>query len=291
MRPPAIALAGFLAALAGTGWFFLYRPTGQILDQLALLGARSYRDHSSTRITAAISGAVSDVASFVVGLLGPGYIAVVVGAVVVLTLWQRKWWHGLGAVVLFAGANLTTQAIKAGWSRPDLGLYDTYGNSLPSGHTTLAASAAFAVLLLTPARARWAVAMVGGTFAALAAWGTLIPGWHRPSDTVAAICVSAVWYVLVETIRRIVVQVPLEEQVKNRVATRILDVLAGICAALGVGILAALTLTLPDSPVGSIETAVQRLAFVGAFFGIAATSIGASRVLLTVGPREDEPRN
>lgn len=290
LAPPAAALGAYLAALVLIGWFFLYRDTGQIVDQLALLGAKSYIE-SGTSPAATVFHGVADVSAIVVGLTGTGFIAIVVALIVALMLWQRKWWHGVGAIALFAGANLTTQGIKAWWDRPDLGLYQTYGNSWPSGHTTVAAAAVFAVLLLTPARGRWAVSLVGGIFATLMAWGTVINGWHRPSDTVAAICVAAIWYVLVETIRRSVVQVPPEGKIRNRVATRIHDVLAGICAALGIGILAATILTLPDSPVEIIETAEQRLAFVGAFFGIAAVAIGTSRVLLTIGPCEDEPRN
>ncbi len=291
MRPPAIGLVGLLAALAVTGWFFLTRPTGQVLDQLALLGAKSYADHPGGGLAATIFGQIAEVTAAVVGIVGPWFIVAVVAVIAALTAWQRKWWRGLGAIALFVGANVTTQGIKAVWDRPDLGLYDAYGNSWPSGHTTLAASAVFALLLLAPTRARWAVAMIGGIFASLMAWGTLFTGWHRPSDTVAAIGVSAIWYVLVETIRRSTVQVPLEEQVHNRVTIRIMDVLTGICAALGIGILAALILTLPDTSVDNTEIAVQRLAFVGSFFGIAATSIGSCRVLLAVGPREDEPRN
>lgn len=289
VRPPALALAGFLAATAVTGWFFLCRPTGQIVDQLALLGAKSYAHHSSTGLTARVYDLILQAGSSVVGIVGPWYIAAVIALLLALTVWRRAWWLGAGAVITFAGANLTTQVIKALWDRPELGLYETYGNSWPSGHTTLAAGAAFAVLLLLPARWRGPAALSGGVFTAFMAWGTLMTGWHRPSDTVAAICVSAVWYVLVETVRRRVVQVPFEERVGSRVAIRIHDVLAGICAALGLGILAAVALTLPDGPVDGIETAVQRLAFVGAFFGIAAVSIGASRVLLAVGPCEDGP--
>src|SRR5699024_8169137 len=42
LAPPAAALGVYIAALVLTGWFFLYRDTGQIVDQLALLGAKSY---------------------------------------------------------------------------------------------------------------------------------------------------------------------------------------------------------------------------------------------------------
>lgn len=291
VSPPAYALVGFAIALVLSGWFFLYRHTGQVVDQLALLGAESYgRDDSGGVITTMYDG-VARLSSLVGSLISVPYAIVIVALIIVIMIVRRGWWQGLGALAVFVGANLTTQAIKMFLTRPDLGLYPTYGNSWPSGHTMMAAAAAAALLLVTTARARWVVAMIGAVFTMLMAWGTVMYGWHRPSDTVAAICVSAIWYVLVETIRRSVMQIPLEEHIENPVAIRVMDVLAGVSAALGVGILAALILTLPDTPVGDIEVATKRLAFLGAFFGIGTVAFTTNRILLAVGPREENSRD
>ena len=59
-------------------------------------------------------------------------------------------------------------------------------NSLPSGHTTLAASAAAAVFLMSSPRWRPFVGFAGGTFAIASGASTLINQWHRPADVVAA---------------------------------------------------------------------------------------------------------
>ncbi|MFD0576478.1 phosphatase PAP2 family protein [Dactylosporangium darangshiense] len=67
------------------------------------------------------------------------------------------------------------------------------GNSLPSGHTTIAASVAVALVMVVPAKARGAAALIGAVFAALAGVATLSAGWHRPSDAVAALLIVGTW--------------------------------------------------------------------------------------------------
>lgn len=101
------------------------------------------------------------------------------------------------AAGLLLGANLTTQLFKTLWAqRPPLltdVAPDWAANSLPSGHTTMAASAAAAVFLAALPRDRpfWAVPAAlwaGG-------WGgyIFVEGWHRPSDMAAAYLVVAAW--------------------------------------------------------------------------------------------------
>ena len=281
---PVLSLAGLIAGLIATGWFFLTRPSGQVVDQLALLGARDYPEHGSGKFRGAAYDALVAV-TMPVRELAEIWV-VIVAAVIVLAVAaaQRKW--------LLRSPRSSCSPVPTShpgdqklWSNP-CDLYQTYGNSWPSGHTTLVATAC------SPScSSPRALALGGGVLGSVAttfmAWATILSGWHRPSDTVAAILVSAIWYVLVEIARRSVAPVPLTAGVRSPVAIRILDILSGICAALGIGILAATLLTLPDSPVADMEVAIQRLAFVGAFFGVAAIALGTNRVLLTVGPHED----
>jgi membrane-associated phospholipid phosphatase len=91
---------------------------------------------------------------------------------------------------------VTTQLVKALLTRPDLGVdleRSGVGNSLPSGHTTIAASVAVAFVLVLPAKARATGAVVAAAFTALAGVATLSAGWHRPSDAVAALLVVGAW--------------------------------------------------------------------------------------------------
>src|SRR5699024_2118715 len=119
-------------------------------------------------------------------------VLVIAAGVAVL---RARWVVLLRVGVLLAGANLSTQVLKkVVLDRPDLvdGIAQR-ANSLPSGHTTVAASVAVAVLLLVPRSLRPAMALLGGGYAAATGIATLIGGWHRPSDVIAALTVVLCW--------------------------------------------------------------------------------------------------
>jgi membrane-associated phospholipid phosphatase len=105
-----------------------------------------------------------------------------------------------GAVVV-AGANATTQILKrVVIERPDFSV--GYGpNALPSGHVTLVASIVIAALIVLPAAIRPLVALVGGAWVVVVSVATVVSGWHRPSDVVAALLVCAGWAALVGSVR------------------------------------------------------------------------------------------
>lgn len=109
--------------------------------------------------------------------------------------------------VLVAGANATTQLLKrVVIDRPDYvaqyGPSVGYGpNALPSGHVTLVASVVIAAVIVLPRAAGPLVALVGGVWIALVGSATVITGWHRPSDIVAALAVCAGWTALVYSVR------------------------------------------------------------------------------------------
>jgi hypothetical protein len=88
------------------------------------------------------------------------------------------------------GANVATQILKDLLPiRPYRGVETLELNSLPSGHTTMAASAAAAVFLMVSPRWRPLAGYLGGTFAVATGVSTLINQWHRPADVVAAFLV------------------------------------------------------------------------------------------------------
>ena len=104
----------------------------------------------------------------------------------------------LVAIVVVAGANVTTQVLKGvlehartkaferGWELP-------WPDSFPSGHTTAAASIAVALLLVVPAGYRLLAAGVGLGLTGVVGLSVVILGWHYPSDVFGAFLVVGTW--------------------------------------------------------------------------------------------------
>lgn len=173
-----ISLTGFILSYR----FFVNTTTGQFIDESALVEAAVAQARIGTQ------------AAQVLDYLP--VTSVVLAAVVVLfvTLARRRWKAAGIALAAMVAANLSTQLIKAGLpDRPELGVTTLALNSLPSGHSTIAASAAAAVFLVVSPRWRPAAAFVGGSYAIMAGISTLINQWHRPADVLAAFFIVAFW--------------------------------------------------------------------------------------------------
>lgn len=167
------------AGVAGTYWFFVRTTTGQYIDESALDEAVALYGGRAAKAALGFLDALPTIA-VIVGIGGLLYAAIAKG----------RW---SAALIAFSGAalaNIATQVLKADvFTRPFRGVETLMDNSLPSGHTTLAASAAAAVFLVTSPSWRPFVAWAGGTFAILSGGATLVNQWHRPSDVIAAFLV------------------------------------------------------------------------------------------------------
>lgn len=183
-----------------------------------------------------------------------------------------------------AAANVTTQAFKRLWpQRPDLMdvAPEWSTNSLPSGHTTMAASAAVLMFLAAAPRHRPAAGVLGAFWAAC--WGGWIyaEGWHRPSDMIAAYLVTAAWglicgWVVLRREIREPHQVPAApgERLRGRRE-------AGLCAAVGtIGVVAGLVFLLgPAADAGlrgSVSSPSPELWLAGAAFSSAPAFLTAA---------------
>ncbi|QOC91335.1 phosphatase PAP2 family protein [Micromonospora craniellae] len=165
----------------------LYTGLGQWIDTVALTGNRIGRDHIEEPVDRILNA--MSVVSLLAVTVTIGFIALMRGRIAL----------AVAATALIAGANVSTQLLKYGLSRPDYGIDPErafVGNSLPSGHTTVAASVAVALVLVLPPRVRALGAVIGAAYAAAAGVATLSAGWHRPSDAVAAFLVVGVWAAL-----------------------------------------------------------------------------------------------
>jgi hypothetical protein len=164
-----------VVGLIATYYYFVQTTTGQFIDESALVEAVD------------IHGPAGKAATEFLDWLPT--ISLVMAAVVILfvTVIRRRWSAAGVAVTACVGANIATQVLKDVLpARPDKGVVTRELNSQPSGHTTLAASAAAAVFLMSSPRWRPLAGFVGGTFAIASGVSTLINQWHRPADVVAA---------------------------------------------------------------------------------------------------------
>jgi membrane-associated phospholipid phosphatase len=156
--------------------------SGQRVDQAAYYGAQRGQD------------ALWALARPVLNVVSIAFVVVAVLAVMVVAAVRRRWMLAIQVAVAIGGANATTQLLKdVLYDRPSLVPGFAYPNSLPSGHTTVAASVAVAMLLVAPRPWRPAAAVAGAIWTVLTGVATLVGQWHRPSDVVAAILVSLAW--------------------------------------------------------------------------------------------------
>lgn len=272
----ALILAGLtLAAVYGLWRVFVGTSRGQTVDALAWEGSKigAWR--------------IGDQARELLQVVSVPAVAAVIVLVAVVALLRRQWMLAFEAAAVVAGANVTTQLLKyVVFTRKDLIDADaTAGmdNSLPSGHTTVAASAAVAALLVVPPALRALTALLGAGTAIAFGYSTLVGQWHRPSDVVAGVLVAFAWGFLAVAIGR-----------SRRAAfgsTRLLpepesapsNVMAWTLAGFGmvclVGAAVALWLSLQESLEGATRLA-QFVAYLGGATGLVGVTAGANAVLL-----------
>lgn len=284
-RPAAVlAVAALVVVLAGVGVRLLWRgfvttTAGQRVDQLAMVGAL----HGRTRLWRLAEPLLEPVSVT--------FVAVTLVATVAIAVLRRRWTMAFAVAVLIGGANLTTQLLKyAVLQRPDLQIGGNYGNTLPSGHTTVAVSVSAALLFVVPPRGRPAVALLGVVYGTATGWSTLVGQWHRPSDVVAAVLVTLAWFAVACAL---LVLVPRREQTATRLIAVVGSVrgtgaraVAAVLVVVGVaaGLVAALALGASWGLGAGAGTRQELVAYGGAVVGVfSATALGFA---LMIGLRE-----
>lgn len=274
----AVVAVGVLAALGvwGTWRVFVGTYEGQLLDQAAFEGAEFGRNE------------LWRVAEPVLDVISVPFIAGVLAIAVIVALVRRRWLLAAQVALLIAGANASGQLLKYGlFDRPDLEVGDRLANTLPSGHTIAATSCAVALVLVVPRKARAAVAVVGGLYAAGTGVSTLIGAWHRPGDVVAGVLLVLAWTCLVRALGPSGSRGSRADHRRESTAASLL--LAGAVVAGGV---AALALTRTLEALGQVEgqyhstglEAREELitAYAGGALGIVAVCAAAFGVVLIV---------
>ena len=185
LRPRVLAVVVAVAAAAATVLLwraFVGTHLGQVVEEIAYDGALLGRNRLWT-----VAEPLLDVVSVTF---------VVVGAAVAMgvALLRRRWSLAGQVAMVVVGSNVTTQVLKYSvFDRVNLGNENWWDNSLPSGHTTVAASVSVALVLAVPRVARPGVALLGAAYTAATGISTLVGQWHRPSDVVAALAVVLFW--------------------------------------------------------------------------------------------------
>lgn len=143
---------------------------------------------------------------------------------------------GLGAIV-------SVQVLKRiVLNKAPLGIQETAMNSLPSGHTAAAATAAMIAVFAAGARWRGAVAFFAALTTSLAGISTILNGWHRPMDAMVSVLLVAFWAVLGALLLRCLIR-PEPWTTNLSVTTLVFSIL--LIVAAGAGLAAMQTLTTP----------------------------------------------
>ncbi|MCL1871417.1 MAG: phosphatase PAP2 family protein [Promicromonosporaceae bacterium] len=280
-RVAAVVLAVLAAAGVHLTWFvFVATRSGQHVDAMALEGAQHGRD------------TLWHVARPVLDVVSVTFVVVGIAAAMVVAMLRRRWALALQVAVLVAGANVTTQVLKYSvYPRPSLLPGWTGANALPSGHTTVAASVAAALLLVVPRTWRPLVAVLGAVWTAATGVSTLVGQWHRPSDVVAAVLVVLAWAAGICAVRT---RSSLDVVGPGGRATRgATAVAAGLLGLAGVGTGAVAAIALVDLGVGvrGIPFGGDVTAYAGGVAGVVAVTSVAFALLLLVRQATSRPED
>lgn len=173
-----------------------------------------------------------------------GMLVVVVATLMGLALMRRRPALALIAAATIGGATLVTELLKHTLYRPAFTLGEPFGNTFPSGHTTVAFSVGVAAVLVAPPHLRRLVAAGAVLYAAAVGIAVVAAGWHRPSDVAGAFLVVTGWAALVALVSSAYVpdvfDEPPPDAVERAIAPRHLLAVALTLAATYVVLLAAL---------------------------------------------------
>jgi len=175
-------LAGLLAAAAVAAIYRVFVGTalGQVVDTAAMHGAAVHHNKVVTVLNRTLNGTT---------LVSLVLVCLVVAAIGVI---RKRVDLAVCAALLVVAANGSAQLLKTRLDRPNLDDFPA-PNSFPSGHTTAAASVAFALILVLPHAVRGLVTLIGAGYVATIAVATVWAEWHRPSDTVAGMLIVLAW--------------------------------------------------------------------------------------------------
>jgi membrane-associated phospholipid phosphatase len=154
---------------------------------------RSVRD----RLLADPGSSVESLATWVAHLGDPLAFLLLAALAAAVGLKRGKRREVVAALVVVAGANLSTQLLKVLVSHPRvrsiLGAEGFSWDGFPSGHTTAMASIVIAFLFVLPASWRFPVAVLGTCLVAAVGCAVVVLHRHFPSDVIGGVFVVGAW--------------------------------------------------------------------------------------------------
>lgn len=286
-RRRARGLAGGLAlvcwiAVVGMWRLMVVTYTGQRIEHAALRG--SLRG----------AGIVSAQARSLLSVVSMPAAVVLVFLILGVGLWTSAHRRALWAVAVVVAVNVSTQLLKhVVFSRPDYGLSWRYdgANTLPSGHTAMAASAAVALVLVVRPAWRPRAVWVGMVVATAMGYSTLVCQWHRPADVMAAFALAVGWAAFAIACGAwdgpaadSVVMLPSSSAASRRPLT-ILAGLGGVAAVVSAGALVSTWLCVD----AAATSAVAFRAYVGGALGCFAVAAVGLSALAALTPADTQP--
>jgi membrane-associated phospholipid phosphatase len=141
---------------------------------------------------------VDSAANDLLGLLDPVPYLALSTVLVVVALARRRWRVGLAIALVLGLAPLSAELLKPLLAHAHDAASGVYmvSASWPSGHSTAAAALVLCAVLVSPARLRPLVAVLGGLFALAVGSALLILAWHMPSDVLGGYFLAALWVAL-----------------------------------------------------------------------------------------------
>src|SRR4051812_11677412 len=151
----------FVAVLAAAAVAAIYRvfvltSLGQTVDTEAMRGADVHHPKVVEVLDRTLNG--TTLVSLVLVCVGAAAIGIL----------RKRLDLAVGSAFLVIAANGSAQLLKMRLGRPDLDSFPA-PNSFPSGHTTAAASVAFAAILVLPYAVRGLVTLIGSAYVAIIA--------------------------------------------------------------------------------------------------------------------------
>ena len=187
-RDLKLPLAGCLVCAAGLGLlavFALSIEAGRHLDMRLFFELRDPHPEGGA------------LANAIAALGNPAPMLAMLVVAVGIALLRGRQREALAAVLVVAGANVTTQLVKVLLAHPRvkvaIGGDPFEPNTFPSGHTTAIASAAIAYAFVVPAGWRSLALILGAALTLALGWAVVTIGWHYPSDVLGGILVAAGW--------------------------------------------------------------------------------------------------